>query len=264
MIKYIKWTGLILMLALIILSIFVYSNLKDRNPGYLVDLEIKPTESGIIKAGFSSLPITPEIPEQWHDANKDSQYDPKDGDTFIDRNGNGVFDAVWMAGFHNKRAASGIHDDLWARTIVLDDGNTRLALTVIDAIGLFHDDIIDVRNKINPGAGITYSIVSSTHTHEAPDLMGLWGTGFFKSGIDTEYLAYVKNQIVRSIETAASDLHPVNIRFAQDLTSLSTLVTDTRKPMILDDGLRLMQIVKMETQETLGTLVAWANHPETL
>ncbi len=39
---------------------------------------------------------------------------------------------------------------------------------------------------------------------------------------------------------------------------------DTRDPMVMDPGLRLIQAIDAETDSTLGTLVAWANHPETL
>jgi hypothetical protein len=47
-----------------------------------------------------------------------------------------------------------------------------------------HDDVIDIRKLIPEKAGVTYTIVSSTHDHEAPDLMGLWGKTPFKNGVD--------------------------------------------------------------------------------
>jgi len=264
MLRFLKWFAFLLILLLVILSLFVFSNLKDRNPDYKVDIKIKPEPESIFRAGFSALPITPDVPDHWQDLNNDAQYVPDDGDSFIDRNGNGIFDAVWMAGFDNKRAANGVHDDLWARTMVIEDGNSRISLTVIDAIGLFHDEFIDIRKNINPDAGISYSIVSSTHTHEAPDLMGLWGPGFLKSGINEAYLAFVKGQIIKSIETAYENLQPARIKLAQDHESLKDLVTDTRKPMVFDNQLTVMQVLKLNSDETIGTLVGWANHPETL
>ena len=86
---------------------------------------------------------------------------------------------VWIAGFGNKRAANGIHDDTWARTMVIDDGKTRLAIVVLDAIGFMNDDVIDVRKRIHGEAGVTYTIITSTHTHEGPDFLGLWGESPF-------------------------------------------------------------------------------------
>jgi len=264
MIKIIKWFGLFLLLLILVASIFILYNLRDRNPGYSIDLNIQPGEPGLISAGFSALTITPEVPDQWFDVNKNAKFDSEEGDTYSDKNGNGRFDAVWMAGFDQKRAANGIHDDLWARTMVLDDGYNRFSLTVIDAIGIFHDEVIEIRKAINPEAGITYSVIASTHTHEAPDLMGLWGTSFLKSGIDPAYLTYVRQRIVASIETAARNLQPARILFSQDQHASGKLVTDTRKPMVMDHGIRIMHVLNKENNESLGTLLGWANHPETV
>jgi hypothetical protein len=262
--KFFKWFAFVLLIIVVTIAIIFFNNLKDRNPGYTIHLNIKPTASNTLKAGFSACSITPELPDRWKDINQNAKYDPKDGDTYIDGNGNGIFDVIWMAGFDKKRAANGIHDDLWARTMVIDDGATRISFTVIDAIGLFHDEVIDIRNQIKDKAGITYSIVSSTHTHQAPDLMGLWGPTYLKSGINEDYLQFVISQIVESIVLAEQNLQPVKIKFAQDLNSLSSLVTDTRKPYKMDEGLRIIQFSHTGSQKTIGTLISWANHPETL
>jgi hypothetical protein len=93
--------------------------------------------------------------------------------------------------------------------------------------------------------------------------MGLWGTGFLESGVNKDYLDFVKSQIVKSIESATAEQQPVRIKYAQDLYGLAALVTDTRKPLVMDEGLRVMQIVHSDTDKTLGTLIGWANHPET-
>lgn len=253
----------VIILFTLVLSFLIY-NLRDRYPEYHVDIRIQSPGERLIKAGFSAELITPEIPDTWEDLNNDAQYNPEEGDFFHDGNGNGIFDPVWLAGFHNKRPANGIHDELWARTVVFDDDVSRISLTVVDAIGLFHDDIIEIKQSIDPAYNITYSIISSTHSHEAPDLLGLWGPEFLKSGVNQDYLSFVKKQIIQSIEKATSDLQPVKLRMSQDLNGLSHLVTDTRNPFIMDDGLRIIQFVNSISGKTIGSLIAWANHPETL
>jgi hypothetical protein len=264
MLHFLKSSGIISLMMIVSFSFFSCRNLRDRNPGYELNLKVIPTGTGTLKAGFSAVTITPAVPDTWIDNDSNAKYEPRKGDTYIDGNGNGEFDAVWIAGFSKKRAANGIHDQLWARTMVIDDGNTRLSLTAIDAIGLFHDELIDIRNRISNTAGITYSIVTSTHDHAAPDLMGLWGPRFFKSGVDTDYLEYVKNQIVSSIEEAAGNLQPARIKFAKDLSGLSALVSDTREPIVMDDGVRIMQVLRMDSDISIGTLITWGCHPETI
>ena len=262
-IKWLKRIFLLLLLLAIGTSIFLYTRFQDRFPGYKIDLDIENPTPGPLKAGFAALKITPEIPDHWTDANDDARFVEEDGDTWEDGNGNGQFDPVWIAGFHNRRAANGIHDELWARAMILDDGTTRLAIVALDAIGFGNDDVISVRERIPESAGVNYTIVCSTHTHEGPDLLGLWGESEFKSGIDPGYMRYVQMQAAKAVEEAVKNMRKVKLRFAQDLTGAREIVMDTRKPDVLDEGLRLMQVVDIETNTTLGTLVQWANHPET-
>ncbi|MCK5821856.1 MAG: hypothetical protein KAH17_08215 [Bacteroidales bacterium] len=263
-----KWLlriGGVLIGIIILLSFWIMLNLKDRHSGYELDLALNTTDlSGTLKVGFSAQAITPDVVDTWNDINGDAEYNEKDGDTYNDNNNNGKFDAFWIAGFSQARAANGVHDDVWARTVVFDDGTSRFALVSLDAIGFRHDDVIDVREMIPDEAGIDYAIISSTHTHESNDLIGIWGMSPFKSGVNSEHMQYVKSQAVKSIVEAVSKLRPAKLTIAQDLTGAEDLLMDTREPIVMDSGLRMIQAIDSETNENLGVLLAWANHPETL
>ena len=254
----------ILLLLIIAVLIYARSNLRDRHPGYKADLTVSSGNPMPLKAGFSAVKITPDVPDRWTDVNGDAIYKKKDGDNYTDVNGNGKFDPLWIAGFSNAKPANGIHDDLWARTMILDDGKTRLSITVLDVIGLPLDHVIDIRKMIPPEAGITYAIISSTHTHEGPDLLGLWGKTPFRSGINKKYLEFVKQQTLRSIVEAGSSLKPVRLEISEDLNGAAHLVKDTRLPEVFDSGLRMLKAVDKETGKTCGTLAVWGNHPESL
>lgn len=261
---FIKVLGILLLVLIIGLSFWTCSNLRDRHPGYKADIKITNVNPAGLHAGFAAIPITPEVPDRWNDNNGNAKYDPGNGDTFTDGNGNDKFDPVWIAGFSNSKAANGIHDDLWARTMVIDDGKIRLAIVVLDAIGFMNDDIVDVRKQIPIETGITYTIITSTHTHEGPDLLGLWGKSPLRSGINKAYMKYVKEQITRSVETAVRNIRPARLSVSQDLTGAIALVKDTRKPEVFDSGLRIIKAIDKENGNTLGSLIAWADHAETL
>jgi len=262
--KIVKIIGSVLFLILLGLAVYVYRNIRDKHPGYAVDLTIKASQPGTIRAGFAAVPVPPEYMEPWNDVDDNARYEPEKGDTYDDLNGNGKFDTYWIAGFGNKVAAQGVHDDIWARTMVLDDGNTRLALVAVDVIGIFHPTVIDVREMLPPETGITYLIISSTHTHEAPDMMGLWGESPFKSGVNQEWKEFVKTRIVQSVVEATQALEPAHLHFSQNLTEGIVTLKDTREPYVFDEGLRMMRVTNTENTKTLGTLIQWANHPETL
>ncbi|MFM8370952.1 MAG: neutral/alkaline non-lysosomal ceramidase N-terminal domain-containing protein, partial [Bacteroidota bacterium] len=253
-----------LAVAAVVTATYLYYRLHDRYPDYQPATEIASNKSGPVSAGFSAVAITPQVPDSWTDKNGDAMYNEADGDTYTDKNGNGQFDAVWLAGFQNNRPASGVHDDLWARTMIVDDGSTRIALVALDLIGFGADDVNEVKEMIPASWGITYTFITSTHTHEGPDVVGLWGKSEFKSGVNQTYLSTVKENILRSLGEAVKNMRPARIVFAQDTAGAKNLVDDYREPVAYDYGLRLMHFRDAVTDTTLGTLIQWANHPETL
>lgn len=262
--KILKWLAVTLSgLIILLLLVAIYNN-RDRHSGYTMDLSIPTGQTDTqISAGFGKRIITPEITDTWNDDNDNARYDK--GETYNDHNGNGRFDAVWIAGFHNNRPANGVHDDVWSRTIVLDDGTTRVALISLDAIGFMYPDVIDIRKAIPPELNIDYVLISSTHTHESNDLIGIWGPGIFRSGIDGEHMKWLKKQVVESVEEACAGLRPARFVFGQDLSGRdSILIKDTRKPIVKATGIRIMQVLDAEQDTTLGTVLNWSNHPETL
>lgn len=260
-----KFRKILIVLTVILVSLIVFMlvRTRDRHPGYNLDLNVTSGIQGKISAGFAAVSITPEIPDTWNDADNNARYQPKKGDTFVDGNGNGKFDPVWIAGFQKNRAANGIHDSLWARTMIMDDGTTRIALVSIDAIGFFHDQVIEVRENLPDELQIDYCMIASTHVHEAPDIMGIWGPGNFKSGVDKKYLDLVVSGIIESVKSAVADLEEVSLHFSKNENDTRGLVSDTRDPEVHDPGMYIIE-AKRTDRTTKGVLVSWANHPETI
>jgi hypothetical protein len=123
--------------------------------------------------------------------------------------------SVWMAGFANGRAATGVHDDLWTRCLAMSAGGRPLAICGVDAIGLFFEDV----QKIRDGARAELKrdidvIVVSTHVHEGPDTMGLWGPQMGVSGIDEAFNQLVVERTVEAVEEAVSGMRPATVRAA--------------------------------------------------
>ena len=259
--------GLILVLLLVLTGVYLY-NSRDRHSGYELDLNLPSVTATVprqLKVGLAKLPITPNVVDTWVDVDSNAKYEPQKGDSFMDKNANGKFDAYWLAGFSNKRPAMGVHDDIWARAIVWDDGNLRIALVVVDAIGMFHDDVITIRQMVaDKNWGIDHVIVTSTHNHEEPDIMGLWGGKLFKSCVNEDYLKFVQEQAVKAIVKAVESARPaISILSRIDSTD-SDLVRDSRPPYVLDDSVHIMQFCDVETNEPFGMLLNWGDHPETL
>ena len=256
-------TGSVILLLVVVLAFAGWMNIRDRFPDYSVNIDHK-SKAGPVKIGFSAVRITPEIVDTWNDLNSDGYFDEEAGETYNDDNGNGKFDAVWIAGFGNRRPANGVHDDLWARTMVLEHGDFRFALVVVDAIGFMHDDVVRVRKQISEDSDIDYCMVMNTHVHESPDLVGLWGPGDYESGVDPEYKQLVIDGAARSVDEAVARLQEASIHVGVDIDGAAGLVADTRDPQVFDYSMTTLKAISKGDSTILGTFVLWSDHPETL
>jgi hypothetical protein len=185
-----------------------------------------------LEAGFGSADITPKV---------------------------GGDKPVYLAGFGKNRKATGVHDPLMARAIVLRAGNEKIALVSVDVVGLFLDSVERVRAKL---PGFTYVLVSSTHNHEGPDTMGLWGASPFVSGIDAEYLASVEAKIVQAVKDADGSRKTVEAKYGT--VTAPELLHDSRPPIILHDDLVTLAFHEPGKEQPVGLVVQWNCHPETL
>lgn len=169
---------------------------------------------------------------------------------------------VYMAGFGHNRAATKVHDPILARAVVLSDGTKKVALASVDVVGLFLPTVEQVRAKLK---GFDYVLVSSTHNHEGPDTLGLWGKSPFESGVDADYLASVVDGVVKAIEAAEKKLAPAKARIGT--ASDAALVNDNRLPEVKHDELVTILFESENAKENaapLGLLVQWNCHPELL
>jgi hypothetical protein len=106
---------------------------------------------------------------------------------------------VFMAGFGQNRKATKVHDPLMARAVVLRHDKAKIALVSIDVIGFFNPDVVAVRDKL---PGFSHVMVGSTHNHEGPDTLGLWGPNPFASGVDADDVKNIQDQVVKAVKDA--------------------------------------------------------------
>jgi len=189
--------------------------------------------------------------------------------------GNGKFDGLWLAGFQNNRPALGVRDPLWARTIAVEDGETLVTLTSIDAVGIFYDDVKRIRVRAaeilaeeRPDLEVDYMFVSSTHDHEAPDTMGQWAGEVdpeidipLITGVSPRYISHLREKAARSIVDAVTSLQPATMRVAETHTGADGFLRDSRDPQVINDTMGVIQFLDPMDQ-AIATLVTWGNHPE--
>lgn len=164
---------------------------------------------------------------------------------------------VFLAGFSQNRRSTGIHDDLYARCLVMESNGILLGIVALDLIGLFNEDVAEIRGR----CGIDEMILACTHVHSGPDTLGLWGPNNDESGVDEKYAYFLKARISECVKKAVSELAHATLSLATaDAPGISKNVRDRTN---LDDGLL---VAKLEGKGggTIATLVNFASHPEVL
>jgi len=251
-----------------------------------------------LKVGVAAVPITPFGPnpewdgtitqsgvwgEKFTDTNHNGRWDP--GEPFeddpvndaLDPSSKGKYDGIYLAGFGNNRPATGKHDDLWARAVVLEYGDTRIAIVAIDLIGYYSNanyyGIGEIKKLVDPKLGVSEILIASTHNHEAPDTIGAWGPNPLSDGKYPRYLRFVDHQIAKAMNKAASSTVRTVMKLArtdpQTSPSIAGMQTRThgRPPDFFDEELRVMQFFDgsgSTLDRVIATVINWNTHPESM
>ena len=77
-----------------------------------------------------------------------------------------------MAGYYSPRGAEGVHDDLYAKALVLEKDGTKAALVALDLISTTRPLVTQARREIEKATGIPggHVMISASHTHTGPVL----------------------------------------------------------------------------------------------
>lgn len=263
----------VLLAVLIVLSlaaaVFIWARMQGPYRDYRVDLTFHsgPGDSAPLEVGAAARDITPDLSkyDPWVDVDGNSKFEPRKGDTYEDRNGNGSPDLVWLGGFNVNRPAQGVNDPLWTRAIAFRHGKTTIAIVSIDCVGLTHERFIKARQAIaQRRPDITHVLFSSTHTHNSPDTMGIWSRIPFFGEFDESYVDFILDQTCEAVVEAVDKLEPADVLIASERIEPEGFVRDSRPPYVHDEILNVARFVRAGTDETIATLLSWGNHPEAL
>jgi hypothetical protein len=174
---------------------------------------------------------------------------------------------AFIAGDARNRRFTGEHDPLYARALYLSDGPGALALVVVDNIGLTNPDIERMRRRAaekvgDPALPPERVVISSTHTHSGPDVVGLWGEHELSSGRDPEYMASLVEAVADQVAAAAAARIPVRVWVASGEHDLDWVLNVT-EPGLLDRRVTAVQFVG-DDGATVATLTNFACHPTVL
>jgi hypothetical protein len=158
------------------------------------------------------------------------------------------------------REATGVNDRIYARAMVLHSTTTGMtvALLSLDVVGASSRVIDSIQAKVNATRTLIPSsniIVAQTHSHAAPDLVGLWGK------VTSTYKTFLTDQAAAAIQEA------FNAKVDAYLYVSSGTFSETRNRRGWDSTDRDLVVLDARTAATgarIGTLINFAAHPVVL
>ncbi|MGV3502577.1 MAG: hypothetical protein ACO1O1_02660 [Adhaeribacter sp.] len=118
-----------------------------------------------------------------------------------------------VGNFGTPPPAEHIHDQLHARCLALDDGETKLVIVTVDNVGVRREVFDEAKRLINEKTGMPkeWMLMASTHTHSASSASG---EGASRRGYGhplDEYQLFVARRIADGVRTALNNLAPARI-----------------------------------------------------
>jgi len=117
-----------------------------------------------------------------------------------------------LAGFAARQeVAAGIHDDLFARALVMENERAAVALVSVDVLALPSEFINSVRESIQKSTGLQPDsvMIASTHTHAGPVTIK---TFFNPDGsVDQDYMNRLASNITVAVTTAWRERFPARV-----------------------------------------------------
>jgi hypothetical protein len=171
-----------------------------------------------------------------------------------------------LAGYDHNRKSTGVHDDLYAKAVVFDDGKTPLALVVVDSIGLQYPAVNAIRaeaSKRVSGLDLPAEriVVQSTHSHMSPDVIGIYGPDEQTTGYDQKYIDLVVSNAADAVAQAAQRRQPATLVYAQ--TQCVGWAVNDCEPADLDNSVTVLQALDA-SGKSIATLTNFACHPTVL
>jgi hypothetical protein len=179
---------------------------------------------------------------------------------------------VWMSGYgFRPTGAVRIHDELYARALVLDNGARRVALLAMDLISLDMDVVERVREALAAQAGLAPEAVMlhCTHTHGGPTVRLYRSMG----PRDEAYMDVLTRKLIGVAKQAAERLQPVHLTYGESAAQIGVnrrqTLPDGRTVLGEDYGGPIAPTVQTlcvngVDGQTLALLFCHACHPTTL
>jgi hypothetical protein len=166
-----------------------------------------------------------------------------------------------MGGFYDRdKNFEGVHDEVYARAIVLGNGTTKLVFVGLDLMSTDDGLAKLARENITLVTGIpaTNILIGSTHNHSAPSFYQKTQLG--KDDAEPSLKRFLAQQIAEAVSEANTAMVPARAGFGA-----GSLIGATRnrqqKNDLIDPQVGVLRIEEVDSRKTIATLFNFTGHP---
>lgn len=154
--------------------------------------------------------------------------------------------------------------DLYARAVVFEKGDTRIAIVSVDNLG-WSAALGDRSRALIQGIPAENILIGATHTHSAPDAYGFPDENG-KHHADLKYLDWCVRQIADAVNAAVKELQPVSLKIAVE-EAQGKIAYNYYAPQLYDPRCGVIQAIASSGKDggkVVATLINYAVHPEVI
>ena len=123
-----------------------------------------------------------------------------------------------MAGYYYVRGAEGVHDDLYAKTVVVEKDGTKIAIVSCDLIEISAELAAEIRLLAEASTGIPagHIMISATHSHTGHVILSpanMYGTDEKVRDLLADYMKELPGLVAESIIQANDGIQPARLSF---------------------------------------------------
>lgn len=166
-----------------------------------------------------------------------------------------------MGGYDARKTPSeGVHDPIYARTVIIDDGTDKICLVTVDFVALEKKRVEKTKLRINKEFGILIDniAISATHSHSAPLNVNLFAEPY--EGFEEVYTG-----IFESVSEAMKNLKEGVIKIGTQIVSGAAFNRRDwdEKSNYIDEEATVL-IFESNSGSMEGILYNYSNHPVVL
>lgn len=174
-------------------------------------------------------------------------------------------DSLYLAGGKPNRPFIDVHDDLYVKAVYIGHAQTQITLLTFDCIGLMYPELLQIRQEVArvlPAVDAAHIVMSSTHTHAGPDVVGIWGKDYAHSGVNQAHMRKIITMAVAAIREAYQQRSPCTMEYAMGSFG-EDWVKNISEPSSLDRQVSVLRFLD-KRRKAVATLTNFACHPTIL